>query len=294
VHERWLIIGHGSVGGSLVKRLQARGGAPWVYDPKPRVAVPEADGAVRVTRGPVEGVDYVATCVPPAASAAAAQFVRDNVPGKPPVFDWTSALPATKREAASTVLGSWVDIALLDSLDKDDELALLAISGPEAAELKNTLERLAFEVVVVGPEVGQAAQTKLVRSLFMKGLEALLMEARSIATQLDASGTTWKSIERNLGRTFASFADLLVVTDATHAARRGAEIKEAVEFVRDQGFEPVIAAAAGEALSRLGDLWSSVGPEVTSSGPGPVLLRAVDAFSDGRRTAVSSQTQPRP
>jgi 3-hydroxyisobutyrate dehydrogenase-like beta-hydroxyacid dehydrogenase len=293
VQEKWLILGHGSVGGSLVKRLQARGGASCVYDPKPRVAVPEGTGVVRVTRGPIEDVDYVAACVPPAASATAARFVRDNVAGKPPVFDWTSALPATKREAASTVLGSWVDIALLDSLDKDDELALVAISGPSAADLRSALERLAFEVVVVGPEVGQAAQTKLVRSLFMKGLEALVMEARAIASQLDASGTSWQSIERNLGRTFGSFADLLVVTDATHAARRSAEIKEAVEFAREQGFEPAIASASGDALSRLGDLWGRMGPDLAGSGPGPVLRQAVDAFSRDRGASATPGSDPR-
>ncbi len=292
--EKWLIIGHGSVGGSLAKRLHARGGRLCVYDPKPRVTVPETDGVVRVTGGPIEEVDYVAACVPPAASAAAACFVRDNVPGKPPVFDWTSALPTTKKEAASTVFGSWVDIALLDSLDKDQELALLAISGPDAAGLKNVLERLAFEVVVVGPEVGQAAQTKLVRSLFMKGLEALTMEARSIATQLDVSGTSWQSVERNLGPAFSSFADLLVMTDATHAARRSAEVKQAVEFVRGQGFEPGIATAAGDALSRLGDLWSRLGADVANSGPRSVLSQAVDVFGRDRRASANSDTEPNP
>ena len=147
---------------------------------------------------------------------------------------------------------------------------------------------------MVGPEVGQAAQTKLVRSLFMKGLEALVMEARSIATQLDTSGTTWQSIERNLGATFGSFADLLVVTDATHAARRSAEVKEAVKFVRGQGFDPLIATAAGDTLSRLGDLWSTMGPDVANSGPRSVLLQAVDVFTNDARASVSSDTEPHP
>lgn len=225
-------------------------------------------------------------CVPPQASLVAARFVSDAVPGAVPVFDWTSALPSTKQEAAAIVAGPWVDVVLLDSLDKVDELALLAVSGPGAAEHGRALERLSFEVVVVGDEVGQAAQTKLVRSLFMKALEALVVEARSIATKLDTTGTTWQSVERNLGKAFADFADLLVVTDTAHAARRGLEVDEAVDFARSQGFDPVMAAAAGEALGRLGALWQRLGPAVADGGPLPVLLQAVDAFTGDRQAAL--------
>ena len=145
---------------------------------------------------------------------------------------------------------------------------------------------------MVGAQVGQAAQTKLVRSLFMKGLEALVVEARSIATQLDTSGMTWQSIERNLGPTFADFANLLVMTDATHAARRSSEINDAVGFARSQGFEPVMAAAAGDALARLGALWSRIGADPPEADPESVLMRAVGAFLDGR-PPVGVEAEPR-
>ena len=130
MREQWLVIGHGSVGGSLVNRLLAAGSTTFVYDPQPRVLILETDTVVRVTEGPLESVDYIALCVPAAAAAAAARLIRDAVLGEPPVFDWTSALPEAKKEAAAMVSGSWVDIALLDSLDKEDEFALLAVSGP--------------------------------------------------------------------------------------------------------------------------------------------------------------------
>ena len=208
------------------------------------------------------------------------------------MFDWTSALPATNREAASIVEGPWVDVALLDSLDKQDDSALLAVSGQDAATHGRALRDLSFDLVVVGPDVGQAAQTKLVRSLFMKGLEALVIEARSIAARLDPTGTAWQSIERNLGSAFAGFADLLVVTDATHAARRSTEIGEAVEFARTRGIEPLVAAAAWEALSRLGALWDEIGPGLDGAGPELLLEHALHVFSDGNRPPVRAEAEP--
>ena len=276
--EKWLVLGHGSVGASLVNRLvRTDGNFAFVYDPKPRLPVPQVPGLQQVGRGPVPEVDFVAVCVPPAASGVAAAFVRESVPGAPTVFDWTSALPGTKKRAAEVVAGAWVDIALLDSLDKQDESALLAVSGPRAAEESGVLRRLGFEVVVVGREVGDAAQTKLVRSLFMKSLEALVVEARAIGSELDPSGTAWESVERNLGPIFSGFADLLVVTDATHASRRSVEIAEAVEFARSEGYDPIVAAAAGRALAQLGALWE-IERDVADEGLRAVLDRAIGVF----------------
>lgn len=292
MRQSWLIIGHGSVGGSLVARLLATSGSIYVYDPQPRIGVPGSDRVVPIAGGPLAGLDYVAVCVPPSASMAAAQFIRDAVRGAPTVFDWTSALPATKKQAASLVEGAWVDVALLDSLDKEDESALVAISGQDASAHAGALEDLTFDVVVVGPEVGQAAQTKLVRSLFMKGLEALVIEARSIAARLDSTGTAWESVERNLGPAFAEFADLLVLTDANHALRRSAEIGEAVEFARAKGLEPLMGAAAWEALSRLAALWrDSALPDLDGAGTALLLQHAVRVFSDGHHTPVSTEPE---
>ena len=192
--------------------------------------MPGSEGIVHITAGPLEGVDYVAICVPAAASSEAAAFVRGAIQGRVPVFDWTSALPLVKREAALIAGLPWLDVALLDSLDKVNDNPLVVLSGPEATSHSEVLRELSFDVVVAGPEVGGAAQVKLVRSLFMKGLEALVIEARSIGRRLDTAGTAWRSIERNLGTVFADFADLLVVSDAAHATRRSMEIGEAVEF----------------------------------------------------------------
>lgn len=292
MRKAWLIIGHGSVGGSLVKRLLAGESKVYVYDPHPRLDLPGSGQVVPVTEGPIEGLDYVAICVPAAASTEAATFVRDTVEGSIPVFDWTSALPATKKDAALIAGRPWLDVALLDSVDRVNHNPLVALSGHDAATHSRALRELSFDVVVVGQEVGGAARVKLVRSLFMKGLEALVMEARAIARRLEPTGTAWQSIERNLGPTFAKFADLLVVSDATHATRRSMEIGEAVEFARGQGLEPLIATAACEVLSRLGTLWDTAPPAVTEEVfPELLLQHALSVFSDGS-AAVAMNTTP--
>ena len=257
----WLIIGHGTVGSVLRSRVLAAGGSAWIYDPQPRLAIPTAEGAIAV--GPSDRVapDAVALCVPATAGAAASAYLREHVDGHPVVYDWASDTPATKIANANGANGAWIDVALLDSLDRGVGRALLAISGPEAATAGDPLHALGFDVLVAGESVGDAAAVKLTRSLFMKSLEALVVEFRAMATRLDPSDAAWNSIERSLGRTFADFADVLVSSNAVHAGRRSVELRHALTFAAEHGTEAVVADAAWDALARLAEHWAAAAPD---------------------------------
>jgi 3-hydroxyisobutyrate dehydrogenase-like beta-hydroxyacid dehydrogenase len=252
-----LIIGHGTVGSVLRARIRAAGGQVWVYDPDPRLELP-ADAqvfAVDVTERVT--VDHVAVCVPASAGATVAGYLRDQVDGGPLVFDWASTSPAVKLANADPNGGTWIDVALLDSLDRAVDRPLLAISGSRSELAAAVLGSLGFEVAVAGAEVGQAAAVKLTRSLFMKALEALVVEFRSIASGLDRADAAWLSVRRSLGDTFADFADVLVTSDAVHAGRRAVELRQALAYGAEHGWYPGVADAAATTLERLAKHWSA-------------------------------------
>ena len=262
--ERWLIIGHGTVGAVLLSRVVACGATARVYDPDPRLALPELPAITRVAARDRVRVDNVAVCVPASARAAVSAYLRESVDGDPLVYDWASAPPAAKISNASAER-RWIDVALLDSLDRAVDRPLLAISGPAAEEAAAVLRALGFEVAVAGTEVGQAAAVKITRSLFMKPLEALVVEFRSIASALDPAGASWLSIEGSLGATFGEFADVLVASDAVHAERRAAELRHALTYAGEHGWNSGIAQAAEQTLARLAEHWggSSITPETS-------------------------------
>ena len=178
------------------------------------------------------------------AALDAAQAYAPLLPAGSIWCDMNSVSPDTKRRAAECVEAAgvhYVDIAVMAPVDALLEVPLL-IAGPEAERTKQLLGALGFSNArIVGSEVGKAAAIKLIRSVMVKGIEALSQELASAAeaagvmdevtASLDASDKTdgWASrIEYNLGRI------------ALHGARRAAEMEEAAATLESLGVEPVM------------------------------------------------------
>ena len=251
---RCLVVGHGSVGSFLAARLVAAGAAVWIFDPQPRV--PIAAGRAVNDPGPVGAVDYVFSCVPPEASESVPLLVHAALAPEGVLFDWNTVSPAVKRRIAAATEASTVDVALLDSLDAEVEQPTLAVSGPSAEQAARVLEGYGFRAFVAGQEVGDAAALKYLRSIFMKGLEALVLEYASLATDFGGAPIVQTSLESNLGEQFVRFMDLLIATNRIHAGRRSRELADALETFSSDGAQSGVAAASARVLSRAAEAWA--------------------------------------
>jgi len=261
--ERWLVVGHGSVGSFLTARLVAGGASVLVYDPEPRVPVAHGrrvDGA-DLPGGPV---GLAVSCVPPGAAETVPDVLNAAVREDGVVFDWNTVSPSLKRRIRDRLVPRMVDVALLDSLDGDSEEPMLAVSGEAAAAASVVLVRLGFSVEVVGEHVGEAAALKYLRSIFMKSLEALVLEYASLASTVPAESIVRTSLEHNLGERFTSFMDLLLATNRIHAERRGLELEDAVATFSANGSQPEVAAAAVLVLREAARAWAE--PEAPQAG----------------------------
>ena len=119
------------------------------------------------------------------------------------------------------------------------------------------LRALGFAVDEVGAHCGDAAQIKLSRSLFMKGLEALVIEFRAAIAPLPGGEVVLASIERNVGAQFMAFARMLIETDRLHAARRANELAEAIAIFGGTGRALPIARASVDVLQSAAAAWRS-------------------------------------
>ncbi len=160
-------------------------------------------------------------------------------------FDCNSVAPETKRLAAEAVEAAgakYVDVAIMAPIEPARLSVPLLISGGDAGEAAALLETLGFSrVEVIGREVGMASAVKMIRSVMVKGLEALsaecILAARragvtdAVLASLDASWTEqrWEArVDYNLDR-------MLV-----HGLRRAAEMEEAAKTLEAFGVEPVM------------------------------------------------------
>ena len=104
-----------------------------------------------------------------------------------------------------------------------------------------------MKIEIVGDELGAASGIKLVRSLCMKGMAAVVMETLEAAVTLGIADRVVPGICKTLEEcTFEQTLDRLSVGTALHAARRTAELSGCMEMLRDAGIDSTVAEAASK------------------------------------------------
>jgi 3-hydroxyisobutyrate dehydrogenase-like beta-hydroxyacid dehydrogenase len=155
-----------------------------------------------------------------------------------------SVAPDTKRAAAEAVEsagGSYVDVAVMAPVDKGVAVPLL-IAGPKADVAQQMLETLGFTSTrIVGEVVGRASAIKMIRSVMVKGLEALSSECAAAA---DAAGV-FEEVMASLDASEKPlpWAERIAYNRermATHGRRRAAEMEESAKTLLGLGVEPVM------------------------------------------------------
>jgi 3-hydroxyisobutyrate dehydrogenase-like beta-hydroxyacid dehydrogenase len=272
---RWLVVGHGSVGSFVADRLVARGEDVWIYDPEPRVALVAGRA---ITLSELNGdIRYIVSCVPPHAARDVPALLQHVHADDGLLLDWNTVSPATKRAIDASVPMPMVDVALLDTLDAERAHPLLAVSGPQAELAAALLEHSGFQVALVGAAIGDAAALKYLRSVFMKGLEALVLEYEALGSVLDGEHVVRDSLAASLGPQFLVFMDVLLRTDRVHAGRRSEELAGVRDAFGEEGWDLQLPAAAAATLRRAAQAWESAGAPPADA-PGPELARHLGAL----------------
>ena len=142
---------------------------------------------VRIAASAADAVaesDMVIAAVTAASSVDAARSVEPHLKGAPYYLDINSVSPGRKQETAK-LLGErarYVDVAVIAPIHPARHKTPLLISGPHAQAISPLLDELEMKLTVVGAETGQAAAIKMIRSVMIKGMEALTLECFLAAT----------------------------------------------------------------------------------------------------------------
>jgi 3-hydroxyisobutyrate dehydrogenase-like beta-hydroxyacid dehydrogenase len=243
------LLGLGEAGSRLAADLVAAGVEVRGYDPDPArdvsaiVRVPDPVSAA-------EGCDVVLSVNAAKAALEAAEAALPALRGL--VYaDLNTASPELKRELDELVSGAgadFADVALLGPIPARGLHAPVLASGAGARAFAGLLAPLGMPVTVVSDEAGDAAALKLVRSVFMKGLAAAVVESMQAADAMDRGEWLAGEIEAMIGRQLLERA---LEGSRLHAVRRVDEMEAACELLRELGVEPRVAAAAAAQLADL-------------------------------------------
>jgi 3-hydroxyisobutyrate dehydrogenase-like beta-hydroxyacid dehydrogenase len=246
---RVALLGLGEAGSRLATDLVAAGVEVWGYDPDPGHDVPSISRALDPASA-VAGSDVVLSVNSAKAALDAAEASLPALRETTIYADLNTASPELKRELAALVArqARFVDVALLGPVPASGLRAPVLASGEGAQAFADLFRPLGMPVEVVSAEPGDAAAMKLVRSVFMKGLAASVVESMQAAAAAGRADWLAQEIAAMIGRPFLERA---LEGSRKHAARRVDEMEAARDLLLELGVEPRIAAASAAQLAEL-------------------------------------------
>ncbi|MGR0221394.1 DUF1932 domain-containing protein [Agromyces sp. ZXT2-6] len=234
---RVAVLGLGEAGRIYAADLAERGAEVTAADP---AVVSAPAGVVLAPSVPeaVRGADIVLSLVGGSAAASVLDAAARAMDAAAVFADMNTVAPATKRELASRAAGHGIpfaDVAILAPVPRARIDTPLGVSGTGASMLQSALQALRIPSTDLGPEAGSAAGLKLLRSVFMKGLAALIFESVTAARAVGAEEWVIDQIASELGPSGHELVTRLLEGTPVHAVRREAEMRDALAFLQSLG-----------------------------------------------------------
>lgn len=218
--------------------------------------------------------DGVTACETPAAALAEAEAVLSLVTADQALaaatasdglspgalwFDMNSVAPQTKQSAARVITargGRYVDAAVMAPVHPKRSAVPILLSGPHAAAGAALLVEIGFaDVRVIAGDIGAASAVKMLRSVMVKGIEALCAEC---ALAADAAGVL-DEVVASLDASppppgWAARFDYNLDRMLVHGLRRAAEMDEVVSTLEALGNGATMSRGTAERQRALGAL----------------------------------------
>ena len=245
------MLGLGEAGGRLAADLASAGVEVRSYDPA-LASTPQGVERAGDAGSAVSGASIVLALTSAATAFAAAESALPNLSAGAIYADLNTASPALKRDVADLVTRSgtarFADVALLGPIPERGLRAPVLASGAGARTFAEVFVPLGMPVLVISEEPGDAAAMKLVRSVFMKGLAAAVVESMQAAEAMGQREWLVEEIEEMIGRPYLERA---LEGSRMHAVRRIDEMEAARDLLLELGVEPHVATASAAQLADL-------------------------------------------
>ena len=173
-------------------------------------------------------------------------------------LDCNSCAPGTKRKAADAIekaKGRYVDVAIMAPVQPALHRVPLLVSGPHAAAALQVLAALDMRANATNGAVGAASSIKMVRSVMVKGLEALMAECILAGRRAGVDEQVLDSLEASFpGFQWQERAAYMLERIMVHGVRRAAEMREVALTVEELGLHAPMTRATVQWQQRIGEL----------------------------------------
>lgn len=196
------------------------------------------------------GAEIIIAALTASASVEAARTAATYIRPNQYYLDINSVSPGKKREAAAIIEGAggrFVDVAVMAPVPPYGIKVPMAVGGKWGRAVADRLIPFGFRVEVFEREIGYVSAMKMCRSVMIKGIESLIVEAMTAAVSYDVVDQVIPSLDEYFkGKDWRWQAEYMFGRVVEHGERRAAEMREAAKTVAEIGMEPLMTAATAE------------------------------------------------
>lgn len=245
-------IGFGEVASHFASRLVENGCVVYVYDlvadtEEGMAALQKKIGQVPVTVVKHEDLytdsQYIFSTVVTQVAVKVAQRSAQYLRSDHYYVDLNSASPSVKNDIAQIIESSgakFVEGAILGALGATGADTKILLGGKHAAHSSELLRSRGLNAHFFSQIIGKASTFKMVRSVFSKGIEALLIESMLAASQAEIEDELWADIIQTLTKTpFEKTAANWIISHVAACDRRYYEMLQVIDTLNEIKIAPL-------------------------------------------------------
>lgn len=288
------IIGYGEVGSAFAKPLSARDSVSLsVFDIRCNdrassqfLSNLEREPTIHLSadiKSLVTENDLILSVVTADAAMSVVQGVLPYINEKKIYVDMNSVSAKTKIRMAGLIEetgGVFIEAAILGAIAAYGFRAPVLVCGNSAREFADFFNSLGFDIKYLSRDIGKASNMKMLRSVFAKGVESLLIEMMIAAKRGDLLDAVMAEIIEFMDkRSFQDIANAWITTTVMHAKRRAEEMEHVIETLNELKVRPIMTMATRDRLKSVSEL----GLSDYFKGKQPAFYREViDAIDNGK------------
>lgn len=248
------VLGLGEAGHEIARDLLAGGAAVRAFDPRGDRPPPEGAIPCRDEAEAAAGADVVLSVNSAHDAEAALRHGIGAVAAGAVWADLNTASPRRKAELAAVAAASghlFCDVAMMSPVPGRGVRTPMLVAGPGGELFRQAVTPFGTPVTPVDGPPGAAAQRKLLRSVFFKGMAAAVTEALAAARAAGLEEWMRDHLRAELDATTGTALDRMERGSVVHARRRADEMAAAAELLGDLGVPALVCRASEEWLRRL-------------------------------------------
>jgi 3-hydroxyisobutyrate dehydrogenase-like beta-hydroxyacid dehydrogenase len=172
--------------------------------------------------------------------------------------DLNSTAPAVKlrlHDLLSPTGAEFVEGAILGAIGVTGAKTHILLGGTQAQALSQTLNRFGLNTSAYSRDIGKASMFKMLRSVFSKGLEALIIEFLMAGHKAGLQHDLWPEVATLMAeRGFEDVVRNWVCSHGVAHERRYHEMIQVIDLLKDMQFDPIMTEATTRLFKRSTDL----------------------------------------